>query len=456
MRLLVKGGRVIDPEAGLDEVLDILIENGKIVSVASGIPAKGIPARVGAGAGAGTGTGAGGGAGIETVDEVVDASGMIVTPGLVDMHVHLREPGREDEETIETGTAAAAAGGFTSIACMPNTTPPLDTGAFVEAVRMRAARAGLVNVFPVGAITKGLAGEELAEIGELRDAGVVGLSDDGRSVMNAEVMRRAMEYAQMFDLPVIPHCEDTNLTAGGVMNEGYMSTVLGLKGMSPAAEEAMVARDIILAELTGARLHITHVSTAGSVRLIRDAKRRGVRVTADATPHHFTLTDEAVRTYDTNTKMNPPLRTREDVEAIRMGLADGTIDAIASDHAPHTFEEKDVEYDNAPFGIIGLETSLPLALTELVGGGYLPLGELIRRMSSNPARILGLGDKKAGIVAGADADLTVIDVKREFTVDINEFRSLSRNSPFGGRRLKGQAFATIVGGRVVFKRWVAV
>ncbi|HHV61870.1 MAG TPA: dihydroorotase [Firmicutes bacterium] len=437
MRLLVKGGRVIDPEAGLDDVLDILIENGKIICVGRGISPQAQTS---------------GGSEVEVEVEVVDASGKIVTPGLIDMHVHLREPGREDEETIETGTAAAAAGGFTSIACMPNTSPPLDTGASVEAVRARAARAGVVNVFPVGAITKGLAGEELAETGELRDAGVVGLSDDGRSVMNAEVMRRAMEYARMFDLPIIPHCEDTNLTAGGVMNEGYMSTVLGLKGMSRVAEEVMVARDIILAELTGARLHITHVSTAGSVQLIRDAKRRGVRVTADATPHHFTLTDEAVRGYDTNTKMNPPLRTREDVEAIRRGLADGTIDAIASDHAPHTFEEKDVEYDNAPFGIVGLETSLPLALTELVGGGYLSLAELVKRMWSNPARILGLMARKAGIVAGADADLTIIDVEKEFIVDVNEFRSLSRNSPFGGRRLKGQAFATIVGGRVVFRR----
>lgn len=422
MRLLLKGGRVVDPQNGLDETMDVLIQEGKVVAVDTAIGAE--DARV------------------------LDVRGKVVLPGLIDMHVHLREPGREDEETIETGTLAAARGGFVAVACMPNTDPPLDTGAAVRFVLSRARETGHVRVLPVGAVTRGLGGTELAEIGELRRAGAVAISDDGRPVTNATVMRHAMEYASMFGMPVISHAEDVELSAGGAINEGYWSTRLGLPGIPAAAEETMVSRDILLAELTGARLHIAHVSTAGSVELIRRAKEKGILVTCEATPHHFTLTDEAVAGYDTNTKVNPPLRTQRDVEAVRQGLADGTIDVIASDHAPHTAEEKEVEYELAAFGMIGLETSLALAVTELVRPGILTLGQLVERMSYGPARTLGLD--WPGIVPGAQANITVLDPDASFVVDPAGFASRSRNTPFSGRRLFGKVVATVVEGRLAY------
>lgn len=423
MKLLLKGGRVVDPGNGLNETMDVLIEEGKVLAVDIAIDAE--DARV------------------------LDVSGKAVLPGLIDMHVHLREPGREDEETIETGTLAAARGGFVAVACMPNTDPPLDTGAAVRFVLSRARETGHVRVLPVGAITKGLGGAELAEIGELRRAGAVAISDDGHAVTNSRVMRHAMEYASMFGMPVISHAEDIELSAGGAINEGYWSTRLGLPGIPAAAEETMVARDIFLAQLAGARLHIAHVSTAGSVELIRRAKAKGILVTCEATPHHFTLTDEAVAGYDTNTKVNPPLRTARDVEALRQGLADGTIDVIASDHAPHTTEEKEVEYELAAFGMIGLETSLALAVTELVRPGILTLGQLVERMSYGPARILGLD--WPGIVPGAEANITVLDPDASFVVDPAGFASLSRNTPFSGRRLFGKVVATVVAGRLAYE-----
>ncbi len=423
MRLLLKGGRVVDPRNGLDETRDVLIEGGKVLAVDATIDAEGL--------------------------RTLGVEGKVVVPGLIDMHVHLREPGREDEETIESGTRAAARGGFVAVACMPNTNPPLDTGAAVRFVVSRARETGHVRVLPVGAITKGLAGAELAEAGELRRAGAVAVSDDGHPVMNSGIMRHAMEYACMFDLPIISHAEDAELSAGGAMNEGYWSTRLGLPGIPAAAEEAMVARDILLAGLTGARLHIAHVSTAGSVELVRRAKEKGVAVTCEATPHHFSLTDEAVAGYDTNTKVNPPLRCASDVEAVRRGLADGVIDAIASDHAPHTVEEKEVEYELAAFGMIGLETSLALAVTGLVRPGLLTLDQLVERMSCGPARILGLD--WPGIVPGAEANITVIDPDASFLVDPAEFASLSRNTPFAGRRLFGKVAATIVAGKLAYE-----
>jgi len=431
VKLALKGGRVVDPRNGLDGTMDVLIEEGKIVAIGMDL---------------------GGSLGPQD-GRVLDVSGKAVLPGLIDMHVHLREPGREDEETIETGTLAAARGGFVAVACMPNTDPPLDTGAAVTFVLSRARETGHVRVLPVGAITKGLAGVELAEVGELRKAGAVAISDDGHPVNNSRVMRYAMEYASMFDIPVISHAEDVELSAGGAINEGYWSTRLGLPGIPAAAEEAMVARDILLAELTGARLHIAHVSTAGSVDLVRRAKERGVKVTCEATPHHFTLTDAATAGYDANTKVNPPLRTERDVEALRRGLADGTIDAIASDHAPHTAEEKEVEYELAAFGMIGLETALPLAITELVKTGVLALGQLVERMSYAPARILGLD--WPGLVPGAPANITVVDPDASFTVDPSTFASLSRNTPFGGRRLFGRVFATVVAKEGSVEIWTA-
>ncbi|MEW6227856.1 MAG: dihydroorotase [Bacillota bacterium] len=423
MRLLVKGGRVVDPRNQLDKVADILVEDGRILAVDAGITAE--------------------------CATVLDVSGNVVVPGLIDMHVHLREPGREDEETIETGTRAAARGGFVAVACMPNTDPPLDTGAAVRFVLSRARETASTKVLPVGAITKGLAGVELAEIGELCQAGAVAVSDDGHSVGDSAVMRHALDYASMFGIPVISHAEDTRLSAGGVMNEGLWSTRLGLPGIPAASEEIVVARDICLAELTGARLHIAHVSTAGSVDLVRRAKEEGIAVTCEAAPHHFTLTDEAVAGYDTNTKVSPPLRTERDVEAVREGLADGTIDAIASDHAPHTAEEKEVEYELAAFGIIGLETSLALSITELVRPGILTIGQLVERMSYAPARILRLD--WPGIAPGARADITVLDPDCEFVVDPDEFASKSRNTPYAGRRLRGKVLATIVEGKIAYQ-----
>lgn len=422
--LLIKSGRILDPDSGLDQVADLLVQNGKIASIGM---VKRPPAEV----------------------EILDAQGKLVVPGLIDMHVHLREPGREDEETILTGSQAAAAGGFTAVACMPNTDPPIDNQETVRFVRHKAQEVP-VRVYPVGAVTRGRRGEELTEVADLVAAGAVAVSDDGDPVKNSEIFRRALEYASMFEIPVISHCEDTDLRGPGVMNEGYVSTVLGLKGMPAIAEEVAVARDIGIAEFTGARLHIAHVSTTGAVELIRGAKSRGVRVTAEVTPHHLCLIDEAVRTFDPNTKVNPPLRDEVDRQALRDGLADGTIDCVASDHAPHSQEEKEMEFDAAPFGIVGLETSLGLVLSELVRGGALTLPRALAKMTVNPARILGI---EGGVIRqGGLADLTIIDPQVRWTVDCRTFRSKSKNTPFDGWELTGCAVATIVGGKIVYRR----
>jgi dihydroorotase len=419
MNILIKNGHIIDPANRIDEKLDILAAGGKIAKLGKPgtLPADGC--------------------------EVIDAKGNLVVPGLIDMHVHLREPGYEYKETIATGTAAARAGGFTAVCCMPNTSPVNDCRSVTEFIRSQAAHSAFARVLPVGAVTKGSKGEELSEIGELCDAGCVGVSDDGRPVANAGVMRRAMEYSRTFDLPVLSHCEDPGLAAKGVMNEGFVSTELGLRGIPNAAEDVMVARDIALAELTGARVHICHVSTAGAVRMVRDAKARGVRVTAETCPHYFLLTDEAVRGYNTLAKMNPPLRSADDIAAIRAGLADGTIDVIATDHAPHASDEKAVEFDAAPFGIIGLETSVGLSL-KLVEEGVLSMAGLVARMSTGPGRIIGSGGT---LSVGAEADITLIDPEAVWTVDASQFRSKSRNTPFDGWKLKGRAVRTIVNGK---------
>ncbi|MBC7324110.1 MAG: dihydroorotase [Moorella sp. (in: Bacteria)] len=380
----------------------------------------------------------------------VDARGKLVAPGLIDMHVHLRDPGFEAKETIETGTRAAARGGFTSVACMPNTDPVADNKAVITYICARAKEKGLVNVFPVGAITAGCAGEQLSEMADLKAAGAVAVSDDGRCVADSGVLYRAMQYARMVGLPIIEHCEDAGLSAGGLVHEGYISTVLGLKGIPAAAETIMVARDIILAEATGCRLHVAHVSTAGSVELIRQAKAKGLPVTAEVTPHHFSLTEEAVVNFDPNTKVNPPLRSAADVRAVREGLRDGTIDVIATDHAPHTVQEKDVEYGLAPFGMVGLETAVGLVWTKLVLPGVLDPVEAIAKMTVNPARILGLS--KGILAVGADADITIIDPEHEEVVDPARFASKGRNTPFAGWRLKGLPVVTIVGGKIVFRR----
>jgi len=425
MNILIKNGRVIDPESGLDEVTDILIEDGKIKEINAECGMRNAEFRT------------------------IDVSGKVVVPGLIDLHTHLREPGREDEETIATGTRAAAKGGFTTICCMPNTQPVIDNPSVVRFILEKAGREGLVNVLPVGSISKNLGGKELSEIGRMVEEGAVAISDDGQGLANSDLMRRALEYVKRFDIPVISHCEDSYLSKDGVMNEGYISTVLGLPGIPGAAEEIMVARDIILAQLTNSRLHIAHLSTVRSVELVRQAKKQDVKVTAEAAPHHFTLTEEAVRNFDTNTKVNPPLRTFEDVEGIKKGLADGTIDCIATDHAPHTQAEKELEYGLAPFGMIGLETALSLVLTELVSKGVLSLPEAIAKLTINPAKVLGLNQGR--IKEGAAADMTVIDLEKEWTVKEDEFLSKSKNSPFIGLQLKGKAVMTIVGGKVVME-----
>jgi dihydroorotase len=379
-------------------------------------------------------------------DETIDAAGLVVTPGLVDMHVHLREPGREEDETIETGTRAAVVGGFTSVACIPNTEPPIDTQAAVEFIHQKAARADNCNVFVVACVSRGREGKELAEIGRLVEAGAVAFSDDGAPVWDAELMRRALEYCRMFDKPILAHEEVLELSRGGVMHEGLVSLVLGLPGMPAAAEDVMIGRDIALAEVTGGRLHVMHVSTAGGVALVREAKRRGARVTAEATPHHFTLTDEGLRGFDANHKMSPPLRTAADVEAIVDGLVDGTIDCIATDHAPHAREKKMLELDRAPFGILGLETAVGLAVTRLVATGRMGWPRLVEAMSTLPAGILGIN--RGTLRPGAVADVTLIDPDVTWRVDATRLQSRSVNTPFDGWTLRGRAVATIVGGRV--------
>jgi dihydroorotase len=419
LNLLIKNGHVIDPANKLDEKLDVLVADGKIAKLGKpgSIPANGA--------------------------RVIDASGKLVVPGLIDMHVHLREPGFEYKETIATGTAAAKAGGFTSVCCMPNTNPVNDSRTVTEFILSQAKDAS-ARVFPIAAITKGSKGEELTEMAELHAAGCFAVSDDGKPVMSAAIMRRAMEYSKIFDLLLISHCEDSSLSDKGVMNEGVVSTELGLRGIPRSAEEVMTGRDILLAELTGCRLHIAHVSTAGSIRLIRDAKSRGVKVTAETCPHYFSLTEEAVRGYNTMAKMNPPLRTADDVAALKQGLKDGTIDVIATDHAPHALDEKSGEFDYAPFGIVGLETALGLTL-KLVDEGVLSLSEAVRKLAHNPASVLRL--QKGTLVAGSDADITIIDPNMEWTVDAAQFKSKSKNTPFNGWKLKGRAVQTIVQGR---------
>ncbi len=422
-RILIVNGRVIDPSQNVDRVTNLLIENGKIVGFDA------------------TPTGQ---------EEIIDATGKIVCPGLIDMHVHLREPGGEEDETIATGTLAALSGGFTTVACCPNTDPPIDTQAAVYFVRERAARADHCNVVVIACVSKNREGKELAEIGQLCEAGAVAFTDDGSPIANAELMRRAFQYCLMFDKPILSHAEIPELTAGGVMHEGLVSLILGLQGMPAAAEDAMVARDIALAESTGGRLHVMHVSTQGSVQAIRRAKSRGVRVSAEVTPHHISLTDEALRSFDSNFKVNPPLRSREHVEALLEGLCDGTIDVIASDHAPHAKEKKMQELDRAPFGVIGLETTLSVVITKLIEPGYLSWSQALEKMTINPARILGL--PKGTLQPGADADVTIIDPNLEWTVDPEALLSKSKNTPFAGWTLKGRAVVVIVGGRIKFRR----
>ncbi len=419
---LIQGGHVVDPSQQLDGPADILIENGFIAKVGKNLKAK--------------------------ADRVIDATGLLVTPGLVDMHVHFREPGFEYKETIATGSHAAVAGGVTSVACMPNTNPPIDDQAIVHFIKTKAEQEGHCRVYPIGCISKRREGQEMAEIGELKRAGVVGLSDDGSPIMNAELMRRVLEYAKMLDTVVIDHCEDSNLSNNGSMNEGETATRLGIPGIPAASENVMVARNILLAEMTGARFHAAHVSTAGSVELVRLAKRKGLSVTAETCPHYFALSDRAIRKYDANFKMNPPLRSEEDVAAIRKGLQDGVIDAICTDHAPHASTEKQCEFDKAAFGIVGLETMFPVTYSHLVEPGMVSLSKAVEMMSSNPAKILGI---PGGTLAeGSPADVALFDLKTERPVEASKFKSKGRNTPFQGWNLKGWTVMTIVGGVVKY------
>jgi dihydroorotase len=424
--LVLKGGRVIDPAQGLDRTSDVLIVDGRVRAVEPGANAPGA--------------------------RVIECAGRVVAPGFVDLHVHLREPGHEYKEDIVSGGRAAAAGGFTTVCCMPNTQPTNDCRAVTDLIVRRAREAGSVRVLPVGAISKGLKGETLAEMGEMKDAGIVAVSDDGRPVMNADLMRRALEYARTFGLTVVQHAEDLHLSAGGVMNEGLHATRAGLRGQPPAAEAVMVARDLELVAWTGARYHVAHISTAASVRAVREAKRRGLPVTSEVTPHHLSLTDAACCSYDTSTKCAPPLRTDADLAALKEGLADGTIDCIATDHAPHAAQEKDVEFDQAAFGMIGLETALGLCM-KLVDEKVLGLPELIDKLTVGAARIF---DLPAGTLSrGAIADVTVLDPARRWTVDRARSRSKSRNTPFHGWELRGAVTHTIVGGKIVFEEEAA-
>ncbi len=423
--LLIRGGRVIDPSFRLDLVADLLIEDGRIAQIGEAIKARGA--------------------------EVFDASGCVVTPGFIDLHTHLREPGREDKETIATGAAAAAAGGFTAVCAMPNTVPVNDSASTTRFIIETAKREAMVRVYPIGAITRGSKGEELSEYADLKGAGCIAVSDDGRPVQNARVMRRALEYARTFGLPVIDHCEDLDLSKGGAMNEGVVSVAMGIPGAPGVSETIMVERDVLLAEFTGSHVHIAHISTAGAVDAVRRGKARGVRVTAEATPHHLVLTDEAVREqdYDPVTKMNPPLRSEEDRRGVLAGLIDGTIDAIATDHAPHTTEDKVCEFDCAAFGIVGLETAFALCHGGLLTTGALDLVRLIQLLTAGPARALGLPG--GSLERGQPADITIVDPRETRTVKPESFRGKSRNSPFLSRTLTGWPIATIVGGVVVFR-----
>ncbi len=420
--LLIKGGRIIDPSQQIDKIADLLIEDGRVKSIDDSRNAS-------------------------ADAEIFDAGGLIVSPGFIDLHVHLREPGEEYKETIASGAAAAVAGGFTSICAMPNTRPVNDNASVTRFIVDKAREAGLARVYPVGAITLGLRGEELAEMAEMKEAGAVAVSDDGRPVMDSQVMRHAMEYARDHELVVVDHCQDLHLAASGVMNEGRYSTLLGLKGMNRAAEETHVVRDLMLAELTGARVHIAHISTAGSVETVRRAKQQGLAVTCEVSPHHLALTDAAVVGFDTNTKMSPPLRSEEDRAALIEGVRDGTIDAIATDHAPHHSDEKMFEYDRAPFGVIGLETAFGVAVTVLHHQCAVPMYRIVEMLTIGPARAFAL--RGGTLAVGSSADITVFDPDREWTVDPQRFKSKSRNTPFGGWKLMGEVVATFVGGRRV-------
>lgn len=423
-KLLVRNGRVIDPASGFDAVADVLLDGGVVAGVGSGIDAAGA--------------------------EVFDASGMIVAPGFIDMHVHLREPGFEHAETIESGARAAAAGGFTTVCCMPNTKPVNDSPTVTSYIVERAERHACVNVFPIGAITRGSNGEELAAIGLMKAAGAVAISDDGRPVMNARVMRRAMETARALGLPVINHCEDLNLSAGGDMHEGLPSTRLGLRGIPSASEDVMVARDILLAELTGARYHVAHLSTKRSVAMVAYAKSKGLTVTCEITPHHFALADRHMKPYDANYKMKPPLRSCGDLEALVDGIADGTVDALATDHAPHAGSEKMQEFEKCPFGILGLETAIALTLEKLVHTGRIDLPRMVALYTTGPAGVLGLD--RGTLRRGAHGDVTIFDERIEWTYDVNRSYSRSKNSPFDGTRFRGGPVATIVNGAFVWRR----
>ncbi|MDX6696126.1 MAG: dihydroorotase [Blastocatellia bacterium] len=426
MRLLIANGYVVDPAEGQNSGQNLLLEDGRVAGFLS--RAEGVPEGA----------------------EVLDAKGLVVAPGFIDLHTHLREPGQEYKETIASGAAAAVAGGWTSICAMPNTDPVNDSPAVTRFIIEQAGRAQLANVFPVGSITKSSSGTELSEMGEMKRAGIVAVTDDGRPVPSAGMMRRAMEYASGFGLTVVDHCEDRSLVAGGVMHEGHWSLLLGLRGMPAAAEELDAVRDCLLAELTGARVHIAHISTKGAIDAVRRAKERGLPVTCEVAPHHFALTDADVEGYDTNMKMSPPLRSSEHVEAIMAALADGTIDAIATDHAPHHRDEKDLEFDNAPFGITGLETAIGLALDRLVHPGVISLERLVELCSVNPARIFNL-ENRGTLRKGAWGDVTILDPELLWTFDASRSKSKSRNTPFDGLQMRGAAVATIVGGRVLYR-----
>ena len=418
----ISGGRVIDPSQGIDRTADVWISGEQIAGI--GEMSNGEP------------------------EIVIDARGKIVCPGLIDCHVHLREPGNEEDETIQTGASSALAGGVTTVACMPNTLPPMDTRDAVEYVVLHAKRARKANVYPVACVSKGRKGEELAELGQLVDGGAVAFTDDGAPVSSAALMRQALAYARMFNRCIMQHCQVMELTTGAVMNDGFESMRLGLKGMPNAAEDIMVARDIRLAEITGGRLHIQHISTSRAVELVRDAKKRGIQVTAEACPHHFTLTDECLRTFDSNYKMNPPLRTKADVESVIEGLVDGTIEVLATDHAPHAAEKKARELDIAPFGIVGLETLIPITVKGLIEPGLLTWPDVINKLTVNPARLLNLDHRKGSLKVGYDADVTIIDPDASWVIDPAKLRSKSHNTPFGGWSVKGRAHTVIVNGEI--------
>ncbi|MBI3990722.1 MAG: dihydroorotase [Candidatus Omnitrophica bacterium] len=422
-KIIIKNGRLIDPAQKIDEETDILIEEGKIAELGKVSPNNA---------------------------EVLDVKGKLVMPGFIDMHTHLRSPGREDEETFLSGGKAAVKGGYTAVCSMANTQPPADNQGVIEYIRNESGKAGLARVYPVGAVTKGLKGEEIAELGELKTAGAVAVSDDGHPVMNSDVMRRALEYARMFGLTVIDHCEDLNLSSGGMMNEGYLSTTMGLRGIPDETETIMVARDIELARLTGGKIHITHISSARSVELIRQAKKSGVSITCDVTPHHLVLTEDAVKGFNTNAKMNPPLRSEKDIEELKKGLVDGTIDAIATDHAPHSEFEKEVEFDYAPFGIIGLQTAMSVIMACLVEKRILTLTQLVEKMSLAPARILGL--KGGNLSVGQEADITIVSPDEWWVVSKEVLESKCKNTPFLGQKLKGRVTDVLIGGKIILRK----